>query len=138
MYTPTQTSNMTSSTLSLCGHFWDFLEKHQSLCRGGYKTVHGTLSFLSKVTYRQSPQYSHPDLCHVIFTRIGGRALVVTIYFAVLPGLSQSSADMKLRLAWFQNANSGKFHQHMTRPFKKPLRLKKCHCHQLKGEPSLP
>lgn len=66
------------------------------------KLFHSTLSFLSMVTHRQTSQHSHPANTAqglVIFTSIGCRALVVvTIYSAVLPGLSESSEDMKLRL----------------------------------------
>lgn len=77
----------------LMHHVWDFLEKHQRLWRGGYQTLpwYTELPVHSYIQTNFSASYPGDTAQGlVIFTSIGCQALVVvvTIYSAVLPGLS--------------------------------------------------
>lgn len=97
-YTPTQTSNMTSAHSPYASLLR--LLRISVYVEGATKLSHGTLSFLSTITYRQTCPWLHTDKLFNILTQVTAQYLVifhkhwvlslgvVTIYSAVLPGLS--------------------------------------------------
>lgn len=74
-YTPTQTSNMTSAHSPYASLLR--LLRISVYVEGATKLSHGTLSFLSTVTYRQTCPWLHTDKLFNILTQVTAQYLVI-------------------------------------------------------------